>query len=99
MRVDAYTHFMPSRMFKKLIDSNYPDIGKRMREVPCIHDLISVKDLTLVLKSLKKRPLDYFKHTFYADTATFSAEPAMHAGLAFYDLDKIVFASHHRRDV
>ena len=53
----------------------------------------SDEDLTLVLKSLKQRPLDYFKHSFYADTATFSAEPAMHAGLAFYDLDKIVFAS------
>ena len=47
----------------------------------------------LVLKRLKKRPLDYFKHDFYADTATFTAEPAMHAGLAFFDLDKIVFAS------
>jgi len=53
----------------------------------------SDEDLTLVLKSLKKRPLDYFKHSFYADTATFTAEPAMHAGLAFFDLDKIVFAS------
>lgn len=39
MRIDAYTHFMPSRMFKLLVDSGYPDIGKRMREVPCIHDL------------------------------------------------------------
>ena len=39
MRIDAYTHFMPSRMFKKLVDSGYPDIGKRMRGVPCIHDL------------------------------------------------------------
>ena len=39
MRIDAYTHFMPSRMFQLLVDSGYPDIGKRMREVPCIHDL------------------------------------------------------------
>jgi aminocarboxymuconate-semialdehyde decarboxylase len=53
----------------------------------------SDEDLSLVLKSLKKRPLDYFKHDFYADTAVFGAEPATHAGLAFYDLDKIVFAS------
>ena len=49
--------------------------------------------MTVLLKSLKKRPLDYFKHVFYADTATFTGEPAMHAGLAFFDLDKIVFAS------
>jgi predicted TIM-barrel fold metal-dependent hydrolase len=53
----------------------------------------SDEDLTVLLKQLKKRPLDYFKHSFYADTATFSAKPAMSAGFEFYDLDKIVFAS------
>jgi aminocarboxymuconate-semialdehyde decarboxylase len=53
----------------------------------------SDEDLTVLLKQLKKRPLDYFKHVFYADTATFSAKPAMDAGFDFYDLDKIVFAS------
>ncbi len=53
----------------------------------------SDEDLTIVLKSLKKRPLDYFKHDFYADTAVFGGVPATHCGLAFYDLDKIVFAS------
>jgi len=53
----------------------------------------SDEDLSMVLKSLKKRPLDYFKHDFYADTAVFGGVPATHAGLAFYDLDKIVFAS------
>jgi predicted TIM-barrel fold metal-dependent hydrolase len=39
MRIDAQTHYMPSRIFKKLVDSGYPDIGKRMREVPCIYDI------------------------------------------------------------
>ncbi|HWK34460.1 MAG TPA: amidohydrolase family protein [Hyphomicrobium sp.] len=53
----------------------------------------SDEDLTLVLKNLKKRPLDYFKHSFYADTATFSSEAGMTMGLSFYDHDKIVFAS------
>ncbi len=53
----------------------------------------SDEDLGALAKRLKKRPLDYFKHDFYADTAVFTAEPATHAGLAFYDLDKIVFAS------
>ena len=53
----------------------------------------SDEDLTVLLKQLKRRPLDYFKHSFYADTATFSAKPAMDMGFAFYDLDKIVFAS------
>jgi predicted TIM-barrel fold metal-dependent hydrolase len=54
---------------------------------------ISDEDLSKVLKSLKKRPLDYFKHDFYTDTAVFGGVPATQAGLAFYDLDKIVFAS------
>ncbi|HET7847878.1 MAG TPA: amidohydrolase family protein [Pseudolabrys sp.] len=53
----------------------------------------SDEDLTLVLKRLKKRPLDYFKHSFYTDTAVFGGEPATRCGFAFYDLDKIVFAS------
>ncbi len=53
----------------------------------------SDEDLGALLKVLKKRPLDYFKHSFYADTATFTAKPAMNAGFDFYDLDKIVFAS------
>jgi aminocarboxymuconate-semialdehyde decarboxylase len=53
----------------------------------------SDEDLSLVLKKLKKRPLDYFKHSFYADTAVFGGEPATHCGFAFYDFDKIVFAS------
>jgi aminocarboxymuconate-semialdehyde decarboxylase len=53
----------------------------------------SDEDLGALLKILKKRPLDYFKHSFYADTAVFGGVPATHAGLAFYDPDKIVFAS------
>jgi aminocarboxymuconate-semialdehyde decarboxylase len=53
----------------------------------------SDEDLGAVLKRLKKRPLDYFKHSFYADTAVFGGEPATHCGFAFYDFDKIVFAS------
>ncbi|MBV9954649.1 MAG: amidohydrolase family protein, partial [Pseudolabrys sp.] len=35
----------------------------------------SDEDYGAVLKRLKKRPLDYFKHSFYADTAAFTAEP------------------------
>jgi aminocarboxymuconate-semialdehyde decarboxylase len=53
----------------------------------------SDEDYGSLLKSLKKRPLDYFKHSFWADTATFTARPAMRAGFDFYDFDKIVFAS------
>jgi uncharacterized protein len=50
-------------------------------------------DYVSVRKSLKKRPLDYFKQDFWADTAVFTAEPATRAGLAFFPRDKIVFAS------
>ena len=53
----------------------------------------SDEDLGAVLQRLKKRPLDYFKHDFYADTATFGGAPALACGLAFFDLDKTLFAS------
>jgi len=39
MRIDAYTHFFPAKYFANLLDSKVPDIGKRVREVPAIHDL------------------------------------------------------------
>lgn len=53
----------------------------------------SDEDLTLVRNSLKKRPLDYFKQDFIADTAVFGSKPATICGLSFYDINKIVFAS------
>ena len=62
MRIDAYTHFMPSRMFKVLVDSGYPDIGKRMREVPCIHDL-----------EIRKKVVDTFKD--YAQIISYAMPP------------------------
>jgi predicted TIM-barrel fold metal-dependent hydrolase len=52
----------------------------------------SDEDLTLVLKKLKKRPLDYFK-MFYADTALFGTKPATECGLEFFGADHTLFAS------
>ena len=52
----------------------------------------SDEDYTLLLKKLKKRPLDYFK-MFYADTATFGARAAMECGLDFFGSDHVLFAS------
>ena len=52
----------------------------------------SDKDLTQVLKRLKKRPLDYFK-MFYADTAVFGSAAATRCGLEFFGVDKVLFAS------
>ena len=39
MRIDAYTHFIPEKFFNKIVESGHHDIGKRVREIPCIHDL------------------------------------------------------------
>jgi uncharacterized protein len=50
-------------------------------------------DYVSLRKSLNKRPLDYFKQDFYADTAVFGATPATKCGLEFFPADKIVFAS------
>ena len=45
-----------------------------------------------LLKSLKKRPVDYFK-MFYADTALFGARAATRCGLEFFGVDHVLFAS------
>ena len=41
MRIDAWTHFIPKPFADRMeqIAGNFADIGKRMREIPCIHDL------------------------------------------------------------
>src|SRR4029078_5488443 len=53
----------------------------------------SDEDLGALLKSLKTRPLNYFKEDFYADTAVFTSDAATELGMKFYPLEKIVFAS------
>jgi predicted TIM-barrel fold metal-dependent hydrolase len=53
----------------------------------------SDEDYVSLRKSLKKRPLDYFKQNFYADTAVFGADAATVCGLAFYPIEKVLFAS------
>ncbi len=52
----------------------------------------SDEDYESLLKSMKKRPLDYFK-LFYADTALFGAHAATECGLAFFGADRVMFAS------
>ena len=51
------------------------------------------EDYVALRKSLKKRPLDYFKQDFWADTAAFTAEPATMCGMEFFPINKILFAS------
>jgi predicted TIM-barrel fold metal-dependent hydrolase len=52
----------------------------------------SDEDLSLILKKLRKRPIDYF-HMFYADTAVFGAYEATLCGLEFFGVDRVLFAS------
>lgn len=49
-------------------------------------------DYSVLLKELKKRPLDYFK-LFYADTAVFGSKAATLCSLSFFGADKVMFAS------
>jgi uncharacterized protein len=51
------------------------------------------EDYFALLKSLKKRPLDYFKQDFNADSAVFGSRAATVCGLEFFGADKVVFAS------
>jgi uncharacterized protein len=53
----------------------------------------SDEDYVSLRKSLKKRPLNYFKENFYADTAVFGADAATACGLAFYPAERVLFAS------
>jgi aminocarboxymuconate-semialdehyde decarboxylase len=70
-------------MLEGRIGNGWDQLGTRTTDV----------DYVALRKSLKKRPLDYFKQDFYADTAAFGGEPATKCGLEFFPDDKIVFAS------
>jgi uncharacterized protein len=50
------------------------------------------EDYAGLLRSLQKRPYDYFK-MFWADTAVFGSRAATECGLSFFGTDQVVFAS------
>jgi predicted TIM-barrel fold metal-dependent hydrolase len=50
------------------------------------------EDYESLLKSMKKRPIDYFK-MFYADTALFGSRAGTVCGLEFFGVDRCMFAS------
>lgn len=52
----------------------------------------SDEDYSILLKSLKKRPLDYFR-MFYADTALFGAKDATMMAIKFFGAERVLFAS------
>jgi uncharacterized protein len=99
--------FMARMVFSKTIDK-YPDLKLLTHHfggiVPMLEGRVgpgqdqlgartSDEDLGALRRSLKKRPLDYFKQDFYCDTAVFGSHAATVCGLAFFPLDKVVFAS------
>lgn len=57
----------------------------------------SDEDYTLLLKQLKRRPLDYFK-LFYSDTCHFGARDATILGLKFFGVDRTFLGTDMQND-
>ncbi|MGH9311856.1 MAG: amidohydrolase family protein [Vicinamibacterales bacterium] len=68
--------------FEGRIGPGWDQLGARTSDV----------DYSGVLKTLTRRPLDYFR-LFYADTALFGAYDATVCGLRFFGADRVLFAS------
>jgi predicted TIM-barrel fold metal-dependent hydrolase len=64
------------------IGHGWDQLGKRTSD----------EDYFSLLRSLKKRPWDYFK-MFYADTAQFGSEASTRCGIEFFGADHVLFAS------
>ena len=78
------THHMGGMVpyFEGRVGPGWDQLGARTSDV----------DYTLLLRQLKKRPVDYFR-MFYADTALFGARAATRCGLDFFGVDHVLFAS------
>jgi predicted TIM-barrel fold metal-dependent hydrolase len=78
------THHMGAMIpyFEGRVGYGWDQLGRRSSD----------EDYEGLLKSMKKRPLDYFK-MFYADTALFGADAATECGLKFFGVDRVLFAS------
>src|SRR6476619_1212178 len=68
MRIDAYTHFIPEKYFNKIVESGHADIGKRVRVIPCIHDL-----------DIRRKIVDSFKD--YAQIISYPMRPLENGAL------------------
>src|ERR1700741_684004 len=79
-------------------DAGEPGLLRHHGSLPGAHSFdqlgarTSDEDYGAVLKSLKKRPYDYFKD-FYADTAVEGARAATVCGVDFFGADHVLFAS------
>jgi uncharacterized protein len=78
------THHMGGMVpyFEGRVGYGWDQLGTRTSDV----------DYTTVLRTLKRRPIDYFR-LFYADTALFGAAAATACGLSFFGVDRVLFAS------
>ncbi len=83
-KIKIITHHMGAMVpyFAGRVGHGWDQLGKRTSD----------HDYTSLLKSMKKRPVDYFKE-FYADTALFGAGPATRCGLEFFGVDHVLFAT------
>jgi predicted TIM-barrel fold metal-dependent hydrolase len=82
--IKIITHHMGGMIpyFEGRVGSSWDQLGTRTSD----------EDYTLLLKKLKKRPIDYFR-LFYADTALFGAKDATVCGLKFFGAQRTLFAS------
>jgi predicted TIM-barrel fold metal-dependent hydrolase len=78
------THHMGGMVpyFEGRVGYGWDQLGTRTSDV----------DYTTVLRTLKRRPIDYFR-LFYADTALFGAAAATACGLSFFGVERVLFAS------
>jgi len=78
------THHMGGMIpyFEGRVGYGWDQLGTRTSDV----------DYTALLRTLKRRPIDYFR-LFYADTALFGAAAGTACGLSFFGVDRVLFAS------
>ncbi|HEX5108405.1 MAG TPA: amidohydrolase family protein, partial [Vicinamibacterales bacterium] len=82
--IKIITHHMGGMVpyFEGRVGHGWDQLGKRTSD----------RDYGSLLKSMKKRPVEYF-HQFYADTALFGATAATRCGLDFFGADRVLFAT------
>lgn len=82
--IKIITHHMGGMIpyFEGRVGSGWDQLGTRTSD----------ENYSLLLKRLKKRPLDYFR-LFYVDTALMGAKDATALGLKFFGSDRVLFAS------
>lgn len=82
--IKIITHHMGAMIpyFEGRVGHGWDQLGKRSSD----------EDYEGLLKSMKKRPIEYFK-MFYADTALFGSYSGTKCGLDFFGVDRVLFAS------